>query len=493
MINNEILGTIEWLVAELARGHLVDRARLAPLVDEFRVLHPDSDSLHFAEFLVERSAVTPYQIEKVIDGESEELGLGPYVLAEPIGAGGMGVVYRAEGRAERRTYAIKVLPPCATENLRLTRRQVRAFAEMPPHPAVIPCIDVGAVGERHYLVWPFVAGETLEDYVGRHGPLAGPDAVRLALDLADVLHLTHEHDLFHGSIKPSNVMIGDDGIARLLDFGSGALLAEDDGKCLGARDQIGLGQVILFALSGRFTHAFPDSVPAELVEVLDRLLAEAPADRYRDFGELVRDLQPAVDVTLPLADPTNVGHLDALHDTPTDLPRLRPRPPVTPARSAAPADVDTPSLFRRVLGRLVFWRPPRDPVAVSILAPPTLTPGATSTLAIFTHGKTREIQALGKTYFPGHALAGSVTLRRPVMRGERLTAHLALPGLTVEPSVQKFVWAGQTLPLPCAVQVPSDFRPGEIVGVLSLARGGDVVLNHEFRVVVSDPVMSAEW
>src|SRR5262245_50967730 len=155
MINQEIVGTVDWLAAELARGHLVERTVLASLVVEFRKLHPEGDSLLFAEYLVDHSPLTPYQIEKVIDGEADELGLGPYVIAEPIGAGGLGVVYRAAGRADRRAYAVKVLPPQGDENLRLARRQVRAFVDLPPHAALVPCVDVGTTAERHYLAWPF--------------------------------------------------------------------------------------------------------------------------------------------------------------------------------------------------------------------------------------------------------------------------------------------------------------------------------------------------
>src|SRR5262249_18686378 len=191
MSNEARLGTVDWLAAELARGHLVERARLTLFVDEFRAMIPEGDAVGFAEFLVGRAALTLYQIEKVMEGESEGLGVGPYVLAEPIGAGGLGVVYPATGRADRRPYAIKLAPPRGEWHLRLARRQVRASAKLPPPPALVPCVDVGTANDRHYVVWPFAAGETLEAFVARHGPLAAPDAVRLALDLADGLHLAH--------------------------------------------------------------------------------------------------------------------------------------------------------------------------------------------------------------------------------------------------------------------------------------------------------------
>ena len=120
----------------------------------------------------------------------------------------------------------------------------------------------------------------------------------------------------------------------------------------------------------------------------------------------------------------------------------------------APAAPAKPSMLGRVLGKLAFWRPARDTVACSVLAPPVLYAGETATLPLFAHSEPADtILAMGRTYFPAHEMVGSEPISREVARGARLTFHLAFPGLTLEPPVQKIAWRGQVMPLPFAVQV----------------------------------------
>src|SRR5205807_135368 len=150
---------------------LLDRQQLAPLVSEFVHDDPFGDASALAEFLVQRNILSRFQADRAKDGEARSLVMGPYLLAAPIGAGSMGTVYRAVGKADRQSYAVKVLPLRSLWNVRLARRQVRAFADLPPHPTVVPFVDVGTAGGKHYLVWPLVEGEPLEALVTRHGPL----------------------------------------------------------------------------------------------------------------------------------------------------------------------------------------------------------------------------------------------------------------------------------------------------------------------------------
>ena len=116
-------------------------------------------------------------------------------------------------------------------NVRLARRQVRSFGGF-SHPAVVPFVDVGTAGGLHYLVWPLVEGSSLEAVVQEAGRLAPDLAALYAVQIAQGLDVAHENDLFHGLIKPSNVMIGTDGQVRILDFGIGSLLVENEGESL---------------------------------------------------------------------------------------------------------------------------------------------------------------------------------------------------------------------------------------------------------------------
>src|SRR5207237_442341 len=111
------------------------------------------------------------------------------------------------------------------------RRKVRAF-ESCRHPSVVPFVDVGTAGGMHYLAWPYVEGETLDKIVTREGKVKPDVAAHLALQIAEGLDVSHQNGLFHGLIKPSNVMVSLDGQVFILDFGIGCLLAETEGESL---------------------------------------------------------------------------------------------------------------------------------------------------------------------------------------------------------------------------------------------------------------------
>src|SRR5436853_3262100 len=100
-------------------------------------------------------------------------------------------------------------------NVRIARRKVRSF-EQCQHPAVVPFVDVGTSGGMHYLAWPLVEGEPLDRLVQRQGRLEPGLAAHYAVQTAEGLEVCHRHNLFHGLLKPSNLMVGRDGQVRLL-------------------------------------------------------------------------------------------------------------------------------------------------------------------------------------------------------------------------------------------------------------------------------------
>src|SRR5262249_941356 len=157
-----------------------------------------ADAHMLAQHLADQGLLTAYQVEKVLEGEARGLVLGPYVLAEPIGSGSLGTVFRAVGKADRQPYAVKVLPLRSLWNVRLARKQAGAVAELTPHPAIVPFMDVGTALGKHYLVWPLVEGRSLESLVDRHGAMNWHEAVRVVRSLAEGLHVCHDRGLFHG-------------------------------------------------------------------------------------------------------------------------------------------------------------------------------------------------------------------------------------------------------------------------------------------------------
>jgi serine/threonine-protein kinase len=145
--------------------------------------------------------------------------LGPYQIDRPLGAGGMGEVYRAiDGRLER-TVAIKVLPEhvaADVESKQRFEREAKTVASL-SHPHICPIFDVGEQDGIHFLVMEYLDGETLAQRL-RSGALPLSNALRYATEIADALDKAHRRGIVHRDLKPSNIMLTATG-AKLLDFG----------------------------------------------------------------------------------------------------------------------------------------------------------------------------------------------------------------------------------------------------------------------------------
>jgi serine/threonine-protein kinase len=335
------LGACEWFVWDLRRSNLIDRGQLDQVIGEFLNKNPGAEPPALAEFLVSQGILTEFQAERLLQGKTQGFVLGPFTLTDALGTGSMGTVYKATSKTDSRDYAVKVLPRRSMWNVRIARRKVRAF-EQCQHPAVVPFVDVGTSGGMHYLAWPLVEGETLEKVVQREGKLSPEQTAQYGVQTCEGLELCHQQGLFHGLLKPSNLMVSTDGHIRILDFGIGCLLAETEGESLvdtmstansvasgldcaspesimdptnltPAGDQYSLGCVLYFCLTGQYpftdgsaaekmmAHQFKEptpvrelnpDVPAELAAVVERLMQKAPEARYANTGELLEALRP---------------------------------------------------------------------------------------------------------------------------------------------------------------------------------------------------------
>ncbi len=145
--------------------------------------------------------------------------LGPYEIESPLGAGGMGEVYRARDTRLERTVAIKVLNAqlVASAELRARfEREAKVISQL-QHPHICVLHDVGHEGPIDYLVMEFLQGESLADRL-RKGPLAPEQVLTIAIEIADALEKAHRAGVVHRDLKPGNVMLTKSG-AKLLDFG----------------------------------------------------------------------------------------------------------------------------------------------------------------------------------------------------------------------------------------------------------------------------------
>src|SRR5262245_46605190 len=145
--------------------------------------------------------------------------LGPYEILSPLGAGGMGEVYRARDTRLDRFVAIKVLASHWTNSDEMRfrlEREARAVSSL-NHPHICTLYDIGREGAADYLVMECLEGEILASRLER-GPVPIADLLRFAMQIGDALDKAHRNGLIHRDLKPGNVMLTKSG-AKLLDFG----------------------------------------------------------------------------------------------------------------------------------------------------------------------------------------------------------------------------------------------------------------------------------
>ena len=151
--------------------------------------------------------------------------LGPYEILTPLGAGGMGEVYKAKDTRLERTVAVKVLPAHTApspEARQRFEREAKTISQL-SHPHICALYDVGREGETEYLVMELLEGETLLERLAK-GPLPLEQTLRYGVEIADALDKAHRQGIVHRDLKPGNVMITKSGV-KLLDFGLAKAMA----------------------------------------------------------------------------------------------------------------------------------------------------------------------------------------------------------------------------------------------------------------------------
>src|SRR5512143_2710141 len=146
--------------------------------------------------------------------------LGPYEILSPLGAGGMGEVYRARDKKLDRNVAIKVLPESVAadpETLARFEREAKAVAAL-SHPNILSIFDFGTQDGVSYAVMELLEGETLRGKLDA-GPVSQKQAVNYALQVAKGLSAAHEKGIVHRDLKPENLFVTEDGHLKILDFG----------------------------------------------------------------------------------------------------------------------------------------------------------------------------------------------------------------------------------------------------------------------------------
>jgi serine/threonine protein kinase len=147
--------------------------------------------------------------------------LGNYELLEKVAEGGMGAIYRGRHRETAQVVAIKIMPAHMAANPVLLQRFEQEFraASRLNHPNIVRALDYSDTGSTPYLVMEFVEGESLGQRLERDGRLNETEAIRLIAQVAQGLHRAHKLGLIHRDVKPDNILVTPEGVAKLADLG----------------------------------------------------------------------------------------------------------------------------------------------------------------------------------------------------------------------------------------------------------------------------------
>ncbi len=180
-----------------------------------------ADSTECAGALVRNGVLTRFQAKQLLTGRYRGFKLGPHVLREQIGQGGMGAVFLAEHETLRRNVAIKILTKTPGEQKVAVERffrEARAVAAL-DHPNIVRIFDVVTEKDFRYLVMEYADGESLDKVVEKGGPLPLSRTVDYIIQAAAGLQHAHEKGFIHRDIKPANLLVTKDGVVKILDMG----------------------------------------------------------------------------------------------------------------------------------------------------------------------------------------------------------------------------------------------------------------------------------
>jgi Tol biopolymer transport system component/predicted Ser/Thr protein kinase len=295
------------------------------------------------------------------------LQVGPYRIEGPIGAGGMGVVYKALDTKLNRPVAIKVLSDAFANVTSRRRFQLEArMASSLNHPHIVAIYDVGEFAGRQYLVTEFIDGVTLHEWA-RAETRHWHEVLELLIGVADALAIAHAAGILHRDVKPSNILVAKSGYAKLADFGlakfqdpsdRGAPKAFDgltrpgmiigsvaymspeqaSARPLDARSDIfSFGAVLYELLAGKppfrgetdlavldaIARAAPDPlsdrIPSPLRSIVEKALEKDVVQRYQSIRDVIRDLKGVIHASRQL---TNTRRARGLRGWPLLIPAI---------------------------------------------------------------------------------------------------------------------------------------------------------------------------
>lgn len=379
------------LIVLLRKSGLVEPARLDAWL---RDNPPADDPKGLALHMVRSSLITRFHAKWLLGGRYKGFVYGQYRLLEQIGSGGSGIVFLAEHLSLQRKVAIKVLPAENTFDGVLVERfyrEARVVASL-DHPNIVRAYDASHCEDKHYLVMEYIEGETLQQVVKQKGPLPPNEAANYISQAAQGLEHAHRRSIVHRDIKPSNLLVDKQGVVKILDMGLARFFdhRQDDlttnfskGVVVGTADYMApeqamdfsdvdgrtdiysLGATFYMLLSGSppfqgdpltaklIAHQVKEptaittlraDVPAGMAEVLAKMMAKKPEDRYGSPAAVVEALSQWSNAP-PSSEPTHHPRKDAanLSDTMTTAsPKTKTSKTLPPPATGSKTSAHTP-------------------------------------------------------------------------------------------------------------------------------------------------------
>jgi serine/threonine protein kinase len=394
------------------------------------LVHAGDDPLTAAKNIARHGIITRWQAGLLLAGRSS-FYLGKYRLLQLLGRGGMGSVFLAEHVTMNRRVALKTISRKVGKDPASLQRflaEARAVAAL-DHPNIVQAYSVDNEGDRYYLVMEYVEGTDLQHLVEINGPLECERAVDYIRQAADGLEHAHQRNMIHCDIKPSNLLVNQQGVVKILDMGLAKLSDSDQSSSdshpenvLGSVDYLSpeqalsspsldgradiysLGCTFYFLLTGH--PPFPEGslherilkhqtqqpqsireqradVPNELIEFCMKMMAKEPGDRFQTSAEVSqwlsewRPSSPKLLRALPLpstdAEDSSAGLIfepdygkDSSGSNPLDLLSLAKLPDFAAMEATATPLPPSPSGPKAKLGKRGIW-PPTPAVMTSIL------------------------------------------------------------------------------------------------------------------------------
>ena len=206
-------------------GRLVLESKLATLdeVERCKALKGQQQGLSLADIMVKEGVVTASQIRRITSTMEEGTGqqIPGYKILGKLGSGAMATVFKARQLSLDRMVAIKVLPRKLSESAEYVERfykEGKAAAKL-NHASIVQAFDVGEAGGYHYFVMEYVKGHTLHDELAEGKVFSEADALKIIIQIAKALEHAHKQGLIHRDVKPKNIMMTDEGVAKLADMG----------------------------------------------------------------------------------------------------------------------------------------------------------------------------------------------------------------------------------------------------------------------------------